>query len=990
MTNGSTYYFKVAATNSVGTSLYSSVSAAVVPKTVPSAPAAPAVVAGSASVTVSWVAPASNGAAITGYNVQWSATSAGTYANSTGCVSLGVVLTCTATGLTNGSTYYFKVAATNSVGTGNYSLASTSVAPSGVVSGAPTAPTVAAGNGQVTVSWVAPTNTGSAITGYNVTKSTTSSGTYANATGCTALDVVLTCTATGLTNGTTYYFKVAATNSSGTSAYSSASAGRVTSEPMTLTIDTTKYAANLFSLPTSGTVNVAVDWGDESAKEIVTTAALKTHTYAVEGTYQINIYGSMTQYGSTSLSGSNGSPLLTAVTQWGTLGITSLSSAFTSASSLTSVPSNLPASVTDVSRMFHGAQSFNQNIGTWDTGNVTNMSYMLHGASAFNNGCALASFVCPMTQSVGAWNTSAVTNMSYMFSSTQVAANYVIAFNQDISSWDTSAVTNMSYMFNYANAFNNGCASGVQSCLMTQSVGAWSTSYVTNMSFMFDNALAFNQRVDTWNTLRVTNMQRLFYGAVLFNQSVSNWDTKNVTTMAHMFGDAFVFNNGCDVGVLTCPMTQSDGAWNTSSVTSMQSMFYSARKFNQRVDTWDTRNVTNMLYLFGSQYANVFNNGCASGDRTCPMTQTVGAWNTASVTDMRYMFINAAVFNQHVDSWDTRRVTTMFYMFNVARLFNNGCASGDQSCPMTQSVGAWNTSAVTDMSFMFGDASVFNQDISSWSTALVTRMRQMFYSATKFNQNIGSWTTSAVTTMSSMFWLAQEFNQDIGSWDTAAVTDMSQMFQYAYAFNQNIGSWNTARVTNMYYMFYFARAFNQNLGNWNVSAITGPISTTGVTHMLTSSGISAANYDAALIGWDSRSVLPSIFSANFIGYTSASAAARSSLIAKGWAITDFGLATVPEAPAAAPGGTVGSQRVTLTWAAPTSNGGDVITGYNVQWSSTSGGTYVDATGCTALGVVLTCVATGLTAGAPYYFKVAAINGQGTGTYSRASSVKTPT
>ena len=160
--------------------------------------------------------------------------------------------------------------------------------------------------------------------------------------------------------------------------------------------------------------------------------------------------------------------------------------------------------------------------------------------------------------------------------------------------------------------------------------------------------------------------------------------------------------------------------------------------------------------------------------------------------------------------------------------------------------------------------------------------------------------------------------------------------------------------------------------------------------MLTSSGMSAANYDAALIGWDSRSVLASVFSATTIGYTSASSAARSSLIAKGWAITDFGLATVPGAPAAAPGGTVGSQRVTLTWAAPTSNGGDVITGYNVQWSSTSGGTYVDATSCTALGVVLTCVATGLTAGASYYFKVAAINGQGTGTYSSASTVKVPT
>ena len=848
----------------------------------PSAPVAPTVAAGNGQTTISWVTPANAGSAITGYNVIRSTTSGGAYANAAGCTALGVVLTCTATGLVNGTSYYFKVAATNSAGTGSYSVASTSVVPSSAVPGTPTAPTVAAGNGQVTVSWVAPTNTGSAITGYNVTQSTTSSGTYANATGCTALEVVLTCTATGLTNGTTYYFKVAAMNSSGTSAYSSASAGRVTSEPMTLTIDTTKYAANLFSLPTSGTVNVTVDWGDGSAKQIVTSEALTTHTYADETTYQINIYGSMTRYGSSQLSATNGSPLLTAVTQWGTLGLTNLSYAFRHATSLTSVPSNLP---------------------------------------------------------------STVTNLSYMFS-------YASTFNQSVSSWDTSAVTNMSSMFYYA--------------------------------------AQFNQSVSGWDTLRVTDMSYLFYSAALFNQSVSAWDTRNVTTMAQMFGDASVFNNGCAVGVLTCPMTQSVGAWNTSSVTTMQSMFYSARKFNQRVDTWDTRNVTVMLYLFASQYANVFNNGCASGDRTCPMTQTVGAWNTSSATDMRYMFYNAAVFNQHVESWDTRNVTSMFYMFNVASLFNNGCASGDQSCPMTQSVGAWNTSVVTNMSFMFGSASEFNQDISSWSTASVTTMRQMFYSARKFNQNTGSWITSAVTNMSSMFWLAQEFNQDIRSWDTAAVTDMSQMFQHAYAFNQNIGSWSTARVTNMYNMFYYARAFNQNLSTWNVSAVTGSTSTTGATNMLTSSGMSTANYDALLIGWDSRSVLSSVFSATTIGYTSASSAARSSLIAKGWAITDFGLASTPGATTSAPGGTVGSRQVTLTWAVPASNGGDVITGYTIQWSSTSGGTYVDATGCAGLGNVLTCVATGLTTGAPYYFKVAAINGQGAGTYSSASSVKTPT
>jgi hypothetical protein len=55
---------------------------------------------------------------------------------------------------------------------------------------------------------------------------TTSGGSYADAAGCTAATTStgLTCTASGLTNGTAYSFKVAAINAAGTGPYSSASA----------------------------------------------------------------------------------------------------------------------------------------------------------------------------------------------------------------------------------------------------------------------------------------------------------------------------------------------------------------------------------------------------------------------------------------------------------------------------------------------------------------------------------------------------------------------------------------------------------------------------------------------------------------------------------------------------------------------------------------------------------------------------------------------
>jgi len=320
-------------------------------------------------------------------------------------------------------------------------------------------------------------------------------------------------------------------------------------------------------------------------------------------------------------------------------------------------------------------------------------------------------------------------------------------------------------------------------------------STVTDLRGMFIMSSTFNQDIGDWDTRNVTDMSSMFMNASTFNQDIGNWDTRSVTTMYEMFTGAVAFD-------------QDIGTWDTGNVTDMSYMFMNASAFNQNIGGWDTGNVTTMSNMFyGQGGPSAFNNGCAAGVATCPLS-----WDTSNVTDMSNLFDGATAFNQNIGGWDTSNVTTMSSMFNTASVFN-------------QNIGGWDTGNVTDMSAMFLWASAFNQPIGSWNTGSVTNMSLMFSNASAFNQPIGPWNTGSVTDMSSMFRSASAFNQTVGGWNTGSVTTMRRMFRGALAFNQSIASnsamnaWSTSNVSDMREMFYDATGFNQDLSSWCVSLI---------------------------------------------------------------------------------------------------------------------------------------------------------------------------
>ena len=124
----------------------------------------------------------------------------------------GTGTTVTVTGLTG--TYFFRVRAVNTQGAGTPSseIEATAYAGSTVELGAPRNLTPTSGDRQVTLSWEAPSHTGtSAIIHYEY-QYRTSSGTFGDRwTRVTGTGTTIT----GLTGATTYFFRVRAVNTQG-------------------------------------------------------------------------------------------------------------------------------------------------------------------------------------------------------------------------------------------------------------------------------------------------------------------------------------------------------------------------------------------------------------------------------------------------------------------------------------------------------------------------------------------------------------------------------------------------------------------------------------------------------------------------------------------------------------------------------------------------------------------------------------------------------
>jgi fibronectin type 3 domain-containing protein/subtilisin family serine protease len=252
--NGTTHFYVVTATDSVGNESAASAEASATPAdaTAPAAPTGLSATGGDGQVSLNWADGTEPDLA--SYTVSRSTTSGGPYTTlAAGLVVPGYVDTT----VVNGTTYFYVVTASDT--NGNESNSSEEAAATPADTTPPAAPTglvATAAEGEVGLDW---TNNGDAdIAGYTVYRSESSGGLYSDlATGLTTSHYV----DTTVTNGTAYFYVVTASDTAGNESASS-------EEVMATPLDVTPPAAPAGLSAMAGDGEATLDWHDNDESDL--------------------------------------------------------------------------------------------------------------------------------------------------------------------------------------------------------------------------------------------------------------------------------------------------------------------------------------------------------------------------------------------------------------------------------------------------------------------------------------------------------------------------------------------------------------------------------------------------------------------------------------------------------------------------------------------------------------------------------------------------
>lgn len=485
-----------------------------------------------------------------------------------------------------------------------------------------------------------------------------------------------------------------------------------------------------FQIPTIGTNDYVVNWGDGTTQHVVGTGPTfaQTHTYPDFGYYKVTIEGTCTAFSYDQHNIDNSEYMLREIWNLGVMGWTNLQGAFRDCRYMERVRiGNTDTSLcTDMSFMFWfcGVSTlstfFDFDWAGLDTANVTDLSYFSGHAIMDVTGFDL-------------------TSNPYMFSAFSTG---------DITgggTLDLNGVTDIGAMF-------------LESTLQDTDFTGWDVSTITNIDQLFNNAQAAGAATidcSGWNLIALDHMQYVFSGAYAGTIDITGWNTPILTTLKW-----YVFS--ADANVTWVGIGDVD----VDLVTDMDYAFRNFGGTTLDLSTWTTDSLASMYALF-QDAANL-------------TSINLTGWNTTGVDDLSFMFSGCLkLLSINLTPLDVSNVLRLYSTFRYV--------GSDTSSSVTINTTGWDTGLVQELDYTFADSNVSaTLDLSHWDTVSVETMYSTFRYADRLTSvNVTGWDTTNVTTMIQMFANLGTISVDISGFEVDSLSSAAGMFSSSI--------WNTAQ-----------------------------------------------------------------------------------------------------------------------------------------------------------------------------------------------------